>query len=112
MWPVTSEHGGKVDCGPISESMYTECRSHITTALECTSSVTREYMEHGGRLPANCVLTVYYLPVYPPYDDYNYGIIYIILNTTQVRMEGGKELYCRRKIRNYRRFKTYGYLVI
>jgi hypothetical protein len=31
-------------------------------------------MEHGGRLPANCALTVYYLPVYPPYCDYNYGL--------------------------------------
>jgi hypothetical protein len=31
-------------------------------------------MEHGGRLPANCALTVYYLPVYPPYSDYNYGL--------------------------------------
>jgi hypothetical protein len=31
-------------------------------------------MEHGGRLPANCNLTVYYLPVYPPYSDYNYGL--------------------------------------
>jgi hypothetical protein len=31
-------------------------------------------MEHGGRLPANSALTVYYLPVYPPYSDYNYGL--------------------------------------
>jgi hypothetical protein len=31
-------------------------------------------MEHGGRLPAKCALTVYYLPVYPPYSDYNYGL--------------------------------------
>jgi hypothetical protein len=28
----------------------------------------------GGHLSANCALTVYYLPVYPPYSDYNYGL--------------------------------------
>ncbi len=42
-------------------------------------SLTREYMEHGGRLPANCALTVYYLPVYPPYCDYNYGLREILV---------------------------------
>jgi hypothetical protein len=42
--------------------------------LACTLSITREYMEHGGRLLPNCALTVYYLPVYPPYSDYNYGL--------------------------------------
>jgi hypothetical protein len=31
-------------------------------------------MEHGGHLPPNCALTVYYLPVYPPYSDYDYGL--------------------------------------
>ncbi len=31
-------------------------------------------MEHGGRLPPNFALTMYYLPVYPPYSDYNYGL--------------------------------------
>jgi hypothetical protein len=36
--------------------------------------ITREYMEHGGRIPANSTLTVYYLPVYSPYSDYNYGL--------------------------------------
>ncbi len=72
---MTSEQGGKVDHGPLSESMYSACRTHLTTgSFACTSSVTREYMEHGGRLPPNCALTVYYLPVYPPYSDYNYGL--------------------------------------
>ncbi len=61
-------------CGPISESMYTACSTHLRTGLACTLSITREYMEHGGRLPANCALAVYYLPVYPPYCDYNYGL--------------------------------------
>ena len=74
MWSVTSEHGDKADHGPLSESMYTACSTQLTTGLECTLSLTREYMEHGGRLPANCALTVYYLPVYPPYCDYNYGL--------------------------------------
>ncbi len=69
-----SEHGGKVVRGPLSESMYTVCSTQLTTGLACTLSITREYMEHGGRLPANCVLTVYYLPVYPPYSDFNYGL--------------------------------------
>jgi hypothetical protein len=64
----------KVDNGPLSESMYTACSTHLTTGLACTLTITREYMEHGGRLPANCNLTVYYLPVYPPYSDYNYGL--------------------------------------
>ncbi len=54
----------------ISESMYTACSTHLTTGLACTLSLTREYMEHGSRLPANCALTVYYLPVYPPYSDF------------------------------------------
>ncbi len=68
---MTSGTRGKVDHGPLSESMYTEYRTHITTGLACTSSVTRELMEHGGRLPANSALTVYYLPVFPPpYNDY------------------------------------------
>ncbi len=71
---MTSEHGGKVDRGLLSESMYTACSTHFTTGLACTLSITREYMEHGGRLPANCALTMYYLPVYPPYSDYNYGL--------------------------------------
>ncbi len=71
---MTSEHGGKADRGPLSESMYTACSTQLTTGLACTSSITREYMEHGGRLPPNCALTVYYLPVYPPYSDYNYGL--------------------------------------
>jgi hypothetical protein len=71
---MTSEHGGKADRGPLSESMYTAWSTHLTTGLACTLSITREYMEHGGRLPANCNLTVYYLPVYPPYGDYNYGL--------------------------------------
>ncbi len=71
---MTSEHGGKVDHGPLSESMYTACSTHLTTGLACTLSLTRQYMEHGGGLPANCALTVYYLPVYPPYSDYNYGL--------------------------------------
>jgi hypothetical protein len=48
MWPVTSEHGGKVDRGPLSESMYTACSTHLTTGLASTLSLTREYMEHGG----------------------------------------------------------------
>ncbi len=74
MWPVTSEHGEKVDHGPISESMYTVSSTHLTTGLACTLTITREYMEYVGRLPANCALTVYYLPVYPPYCDYNYGL--------------------------------------
>jgi hypothetical protein len=38
---------------PLSESMYTACSTQLTTL-----SLTREYMEHGGRLPANCALTV------------------------------------------------------
>ncbi len=71
---MTSEHGVKVDPGPLSESMYTACSTHLTTGLACTFSLTREYMEHGGCLPANCALTVYYLPVYPPYSDSNYGL--------------------------------------
>jgi hypothetical protein len=54
--------------------MYSECSTQLTTGLACTLSITREYMELGGRLPANCVLTVYYLPVYPPYSDSNYGL--------------------------------------
>jgi hypothetical protein len=74
MWPVTSEHGGKVDRGPFSESMYTACSTHLTMGLACRLSITREYMEHGGRLAPNCVLTGYYLPVYPPYSDSNYGL--------------------------------------
>jgi hypothetical protein len=71
---MTSEHGGKVDHGPLLESMYTACSTHLTTGLACTLSLTRQYMKHGGHLPANCALTVYYLPVYPPYSDYNYGL--------------------------------------
>ncbi len=71
---MTSEHGVKVDRSPLSESMYTACSTHLTTWLACTLSITREYMEHGGRLPAICALTVYYLPVYPPYSDSNYGL--------------------------------------
>jgi hypothetical protein len=74
MWPVTSEHGGKADRGTLLESMYTACSTQLTMGLACTLSLTREYTEHGGRLPANCALTVYYLPVYPPYSDYNYGL--------------------------------------
>ncbi len=74
MWPVTSEHGGKADRGPLSESMYTACSTQLTTGLACTLSLTREYMENGGRLLANCALTVYYLPVYPPYSDSNYRL--------------------------------------
>jgi hypothetical protein len=74
IWPMTSEHGGKADRGSLWESMYTAWSTHLTTGLACTLSITREYMEHGGRLPANCNLTVYYLPVYPPYSDYNYGL--------------------------------------
>jgi hypothetical protein len=54
--------------------LYTACSTHFTTGLACTLSITREYMEHGGCLPANCTLTVYYLPVFPPYSDYNYGL--------------------------------------
>ncbi len=73
MWPVTSEHGGKADHGPLSESMHTACSTQLTTGLACTLSITRDYMEYGGRLPPKCALTVYYLPVYPPYSDYNYG---------------------------------------
>ncbi len=61
MWPVTSEHGGKGDHGPVWKSMYSACSTHLTTGLACTSSITREYMEHGGRLHANCALTVYYV---------------------------------------------------
>jgi hypothetical protein len=71
---MTSEHGGKVDRGPLSESMYTACSTHLNMGLACTLSITREYMEHGGRLSANSALTMYYLPVYPPYSDYNYGL--------------------------------------
>ncbi len=71
---MTSEHGGKADRGPLLESMYTAWSTHLTTGLACTLSITREYMEHGGRLPASSALTVYYLPVYPPYSDYNYGL--------------------------------------
>jgi hypothetical protein len=71
---MTSEHGEKVDHGPLSESMYTADSTQLTTGLVCTLSITREYMEHGGRLPANSALTVYYLPVYSPYSDYNYGL--------------------------------------
>ncbi len=41
--------------------LYTACSTQLTTGLECTLSLTREYMEHGGSLPANCALTVYYL---------------------------------------------------
>jgi hypothetical protein len=63
-----------VNRGPLSESMYTVSSTHLTMGLACTSSITREYMEHVGRLPANCALTVYYLPVYPPYSDSNYGL--------------------------------------
>ncbi len=74
IWPIMSEHGGKADRGPLSESMYTAWSTHLTTGLACTLSITREYMEHEGRHPANCNLTVYYLPVYPPYSDYNYGL--------------------------------------
>jgi hypothetical protein len=74
IWPMTSEHGGKADRGSLSESMYTACSTQLTAGLACTLSITREYMEYGGRLPANCALTVYYLPVYPPYSDYNYGL--------------------------------------
>ncbi len=74
MWPVTSEHRGKADRGPLLESLYTACSTQLTMGLACTLSLTREYMEHGGRLPANCALTVFYLPVYPPYSDHNYGL--------------------------------------
>ncbi len=65
-----------MECGPLSESrsMYTECRTHFTTGLACMLFITRKYMDHVGRLPANCALTVYYLPVYPPYNDYNCGL--------------------------------------
>jgi hypothetical protein len=63
-----------VDRGPLLESKYTACSTQLTTGLACTLSITRENMEHGGRLPANSALTVYYLPVYPPYNDYNYGL--------------------------------------
>ena len=71
---MTSEHGGKADRGPLLKSLYTACSTQLTMGLACTLSLTREYIEHGGRLPANCALTVYYLPVYPPYSDYNYGL--------------------------------------
>jgi hypothetical protein len=74
MWPVTSEQGEKGDHGPVWKSMYTACSTQLTTGLACTLSLTREYMEHGGCLPANYALTVYYLPVYPPYSDSNYGL--------------------------------------
>jgi hypothetical protein len=63
MWPVTSEHGGKGDHGPVWKSMYSASSTQLTTGLACTMSITWEYMEHGGRLPANYALTVYYLPV-------------------------------------------------
>ncbi len=43
------------------ESTYTACSTQLTMGLACTLSLTREYMEHGGRLPANCALTVYYV---------------------------------------------------
>ncbi len=80
-WPVTSEHGGKGDHGSkhgsVLKSMYLACWTDVTTGLACTSSITREYMEHGGRLPANCALTVYYLPVFPPYSDSNYGLCWL-----------------------------------
>jgi hypothetical protein len=33
MWPVTSEHGGKVESGPLSKSMYTACSTQLTTGL-------------------------------------------------------------------------------
>ncbi len=71
---MTSEHGGKVYHGPLLESMYKACSTQLTTGLACTLSLTRQNMEHGGRLPANCTLTVYYLPVSPPYRVYNYGL--------------------------------------
>jgi hypothetical protein len=74
IWPVTSEHGGKGDHGPVLESMYTACSTHLTTGLACTLSLTRQYMEQGGRLPADCALTVFYLSVYSPYNDFNYGL--------------------------------------
>jgi hypothetical protein len=74
IWPVTSQHGEKVDHGPLSESMYTACSTQLTMGLACTLSLTREYMEQGGCLPATSTLTMYYLPVYPPYSDYNYGL--------------------------------------
>jgi hypothetical protein len=38
----------------------------VVSGTVCTSSITRQYMGHGGRLPANCCLTVYYLPAYSP----------------------------------------------
>ncbi len=48
------EHGGKGDHGPVSESMDTVRRVHVNTGLVI------------------CDLTAYYLPTYPPYDDYNW----------------------------------------
>jgi hypothetical protein len=48
---------------PLGKYVYRMKNSH-NKGLACTSSVTRELMEHGGRLPANSALTVYYLPVY------------------------------------------------
>jgi hypothetical protein len=78
MWPVTSEHGGKVDHGPLLESMCTACSTRVTTGLACKLSITGKYKEHGGNLPPNCVLTVYYLLVYPPYSDYIYGLCSVV----------------------------------
>ncbi len=47
---------------------------YVTITLCNLTLCSCTYMEHGGRLPANCALTLYYLPVYPPYSDYNYGL--------------------------------------
>ncbi len=47
-------------------------------------------MEHGGRLLANCALTVFYLPVYPPHSDYNYGITGVDSSPQKQRRMDGK----------------------
>ncbi len=94
MWPVTSEQGEKGDHGPVWKSMYTACSTQLTTGLACTLSLTREYMEHGGHLPTNYALTVYYLPVYPPYSDSNYGLCRIISFLWRHKLTPGYALCC------------------
>ncbi len=72
--PMTSEYAGKGDHGPVLESGGIEHGSNEIREEGCASFETRVYMEHGGRLLANCILIAYHLPIYRPYNDHNHGL--------------------------------------
>ncbi len=53
--------------GPWSRlDKYIHRKTHVNMGLAHTLFITRKYMEHGCRLPADCTVTAYYLPTYPP----------------------------------------------